>query len=124
MVDPSVLCRKHLLGEHVECHMFRGSLLKGTSLRGFLDAGLLNSRVLARRHDQLAKEMQRRGYRHQSPLPRDFDSKAARGTIDVAAALKELAARCEACRQLQRDASDSSVPRATGRSGNRARIGR
>ena len=53
MVDPALLCRKHLLGEHVECHMFRGSLLKGKSLRGFLEDGLLDSRELARRHDQI-----------------------------------------------------------------------
>lgn len=104
MVDPALLCRKHLLGEHVECHMFRGSLLKGKSLQGFLTTGLLDSRALARRHDRLAKEMLRRGYRHASPLPRDFDATAAPGDIDDAAALEELAARCEACRLLQSNA--------------------
>ena len=26
MVDPRLLCRKHLLGEHVENHMFIGTL--------------------------------------------------------------------------------------------------
>ena len=101
MVDPTLLCRKHLLGEHVECHMFRGSLLKGTSLRGFLEAGLLDSRKLARRHEALAKEMQRRGYRHESPLPPDFDARAAVGNVDTSAALRELAARCEECRRRQ-----------------------
>ncbi|MGB8196515.1 MAG: pyrimidine dimer DNA glycosylase/endonuclease V [Acidimicrobiales bacterium] len=102
-MDPALLCRKHLLGEHVECHMFRGSLLKGRSLQGFLASGLLDSRVLARRHDQLAKEMNRRGYLHASPLPRDFDASAAAGDVDVATALQELAARCEECRRLQSD---------------------
>ena len=101
MVDPELLCRKHLLGEHVECHMFRGSLRKGTSLRGFLTANLLDSRLLANRHDQLAAEMQRRGYRHNSSLPRDFDAAAAVSEVDVAAAMRELAARCEECRQRQ-----------------------
>jgi len=105
MVDPTMLCRKHLLGEHVECHMFRGSLHKGTSLRGFIDAGLLDSRRLARRHGELAAEMQRRGYRHQSPLPRDFDVKSAKGDIDTVAAMEELANRCEECRQRQMSVS-------------------
>jgi hypothetical protein len=107
MVDPELLCRKHLLGEHVECHMFRGSLRKGTSLRGFLDAGLLDSRLLARRHDQLAKEMQRRGYRHQSPLPRDFGARAATSDVDSTAAIRELASRCEECRQRQSNVGTS-----------------
>lgn len=118
MVDPTLLCRKHLLGEHVECHMFRGSLLKGKSLTGFLATGLLDSRKLARRHDALAKEMNRRGYRHASPLARDFDSKAAIGDVDVNAALRELATRCEECRQLQSDArarERSSQPHENGR---------
>lgn len=101
MVDPALLCRKHLLGEHVECHMFRGSLLKGRSLQGFLATGLLDSRLLAHRHDRLAKEMLRRGYRHASPLPCDFDAKAAPGNVDRAAAQRELAARCDECRLLQ-----------------------
>ncbi len=115
MVDPRLLCRKHLLGEHVECHMFRGSLHKGTSLRGFLDAGLLDSRKLARRHDLLAAEMQRRGYRHASPLPRDFDATAATGVVDTAAALRELATRCEECRERQMSGPDA-VPSTARRS--------
>ncbi len=124
MVDPTLLCRKHLLGEHVECHMFRGSLLKGTSLRGFLESGLLDSRLLARRHDQLAKEMRRRGYRHESPLPRDFDAKAVRGTIDVDAALQELAARCDECKQLQLEAWHSTTREAPRRRRNAQGSGR
>jgi hypothetical protein len=28
MVDPRLVCSKHLLGEHVELHMFVGCLLK------------------------------------------------------------------------------------------------
>ena len=104
MVDPTLLCRKHLLGEHVECHMFRGSLLKGTSLRGFLESGLLDSRLLARRHDQLAKELQGRGYRHESPLPRDFDTMAARGAIDAGV-------DCRSWRRGVTSANDSSWTR-------------
>lgn len=102
MVDPSTMCRKHLLGEHVECHMFRGSLLKGKSVRGFLEAGLLDSRALSRRHEQLVAEMMRRGYRHASALPEDFDAEAGVSDVDPVASASELATRCEECRALQR----------------------
>lgn len=101
MVDPALMCRQHLLGEHVECHMFRGSLLKGKTLRGFLEAGLLDSRQLAARHEELAVEMERRGYHHASPLPSDFDANAAASDVNLASALVELASRCAPCRQLQ-----------------------
>lgn len=101
MVDPSEMCRQHLLGEHVECHMFRGSLLKGRSLQGFLESGLLDSRQLVHRHRDLVAEMTRRGYRHASPLPEDFDAMGAVSDVDPLAAARELASRCDACRALQ-----------------------
>jgi len=114
MVDPEVLCRRHLLGEHVECHMFRGSLNRGKSLTGFVETGLLDSRALARRHDELAQEMLRRGYRHDSPLVVDFDETAAAGDVDSNTSLRELASRCEDCAQLQsRHARASTAPDST-----------
>jgi len=119
MVDPMVLCRKHLLGEHVECHMFRGSLKRGKSLRGFLDAGLLDSRQLARRHDALAKEMMRRNYHHESPLPRDFDARAAISDVNSDASMRELAARCEECRERQSNVRKE--PRLRSRDSDRSR---
>jgi hypothetical protein len=111
MVDPSQMCRQHLLGEHVECHMFRGSLLKGRSLQGFLDTGLLDSRQLARRHHDLVAEMTKRGYRHSSPLPEDFDAMGAVSDVDPVAAARELAVRCDTCRALQ-----------SARTGSRSRV--
>jgi hypothetical protein len=101
MIEPAAMCRQHLLGEHVECHMFRGSLLKGTTLTGFLGRGLLDSRRLVSRHDQLAQEMLHRGYRHASPLPEDFDINAVPGEVDVQVSMAEITSRCEDCRRLQ-----------------------
>ena len=118
MVDPELLCRKHLLGEHVECHMFRGSLQKGKSVRGFVETGLLDSRALADRHEQLAHEMLRRGYRHASPLPADFDENADAGEVNVDEALRELAARCEACRERQSASLDTAATKKRSRTRN------
>lgn len=63
MVDPAVLCRKHLLGEHVECHMFVGAILKGISLAGYKAKGLIEIHNLKLRHEALSREMLKRGYR-------------------------------------------------------------
>ncbi len=65
MVDPKKMCRKHLLGEHVEIHMMVGTLLKGRSIDGFLERGLLEPQSARIRHDALAAEMQARGYNAQ-----------------------------------------------------------
>jgi hypothetical protein len=98
MVDPQKMCRKHLLGEHVECHMFAGSINKGISIKGYLDKGLLELHNLHTRHDELAEAMRRRGYKHESPLVLHTDSEA--GSIDREANMMELCRRCPDCRRL------------------------
>ena len=34
MLPPECMCRKHLLGEHVELHMLLGSMRRGKSIEG------------------------------------------------------------------------------------------
>lgn len=98
-VDPKLLCRKHLLGEHVEMHMFVGTMKKGLRLTGYIDGGLIETANLWKRHEALAKEMVRRGYKHNSPLEK-LDVGPNEGHVDVEANLKELARRCVDCRML------------------------
>lgn len=70
-IDPSLLCREHLLGEHRELHAIWSVLTEGRSgyarhpetLRWIGKLGALYDR-----HEAQVQEMLRRGYRHQSPL--------------------------------------------------------
>ena len=111
MVNPRLMCRKHLLGEHVELHMFVAGIRRGLSLQGYLDKKLFEPHNVRRRHDELVRELVRRGYRHRSPLA-EFDPVRA-GRIDRRANLAELARRCEQCRMQQngpsKRASKSSI---------------
>lgn len=68
-VDPKLLCRQHLIAEHCETHMFYGTIKKGISIKGYLDKGLIEVHNLESRHDELSKEMESRGYKHNSPWP-------------------------------------------------------
>ena len=106
MIDPSCLCRKHLLGEHVECHMLEGTLTKHKSIDGFLDQGILEPASLHRRHRALASEMQRRSYEHNSPLKTTPDellsllSKRQRSARVVRQeSMDELSRRCSECKE-------------------------
>lgn len=98
MVNPKGMCRQHLLGEHLETHMFVGAILKGTALNGFAANNLLESKSLERRHAALAREMTRRGMTHKSPL-KTFKL-APTGRIDKQSAQTELLRRCKECRKL------------------------
>jgi len=98
MVQPETMCTQHLLGEHLELHMFVGSIAKGISMQGYVDAGLLESSSIAFRHEQLVAEMARRGFSHKSPLPY-FDT-INQGQVPRAGAREELLRRCPTCRKL------------------------
>lgn len=101
MVDPRLMCRKHLLGEHVELHMLAGSLQKGISLDGLFEKKLIELHSIERRHRELVREMQRRGFRHASPI---IVRVKRAGRVDRRANLIELARRCRDCRTLQENA--------------------
>lgn len=79
-VSPSLLCRKHLLGEHRELHGLWNILTKHQGQGGYSHhpetkrwQGKLKALYL--RHEALVKEMKRRGYEHHFPL----DKRLARG---------------------------------------------
>ena len=99
MVNPRLMCRKHLLGEHVELHMLVASMRRGISLRGFFANKLIETHNVEARHAKLVAEMERRGFRHASPL-KDVP-RARGGRVDRRANLVELARRCKDCRKIQ-----------------------
>ena len=81
-VDVSLLCRKHLLGEHRELHGLWNILTKHGGQGGYSHhpetkrwVGKLKALYL--RHEALVVEMKKRGYRHAS----DLDRRLATGSI-------------------------------------------
>jgi hypothetical protein len=102
MVDPRGLCRKHLLGEHVELHMAAAWIARGRRVDGWAATNYLEPGSIGARHDRLAAEMVRRGYAHKSPLaqPAIATHQSPEAVVDRAAALAELARRCPGCASL------------------------
>lgn len=91
------LCRQHLLGEHNEMHSLSGCIKKGTSIKGYITNGLIETHNIKKRHDELATEMTDRGYNHKSPL---HEIKIGRsGFVDLEQSLKELIKRCPKCKE-------------------------
>ena len=96
-VNPVLLCRKHLLGEHVETHMFLGTLREGKKLDGYISKGLVEVHNIIKRHDELAAEMQRRGYNHNSPTQECELWEC--GCVNSEQNIVELHRRCPDCRE-------------------------
>jgi hypothetical protein len=103
MVNPAVMCNRHLLGEHVECHMLVGHLQHKRRITNYIRLNLLQPKSLRERHDQLALEMGNRGMLHKSPLPK-YDlsylpEKHRINSVNAEQSFIELSRRCSACRE-------------------------
>jgi hypothetical protein len=76
-IQPKLLCRQHLLGEHRELHAIWSVITrkkKGYSRHPETLRWKGRLKALFARHEQQVAEMLRRGYRHYSPLPRRLAS--------------------------------------------------
>jgi hypothetical protein len=104
-INPRILCRRHLLGEHLEMHMFKGTFEKGKSIEGYLERGLVNLGQIKTRHDELVKEMIKRGFNHKSPMQEFKEHNENKNiiTVDSIKNKLELANRCKDCKKLQED---------------------
>jgi len=70
-IPPEILCNKHLLGEDRELHAIWAILTgnkQGYSKHPETRRWIGKLKALFLRHKQLAEEMQKRGYKHKSPL--------------------------------------------------------
>ena len=98
-LDPALLCDRHLLGEHRELHGIWSILTTGK--RGYSrhpETLRWNGRLAAlyARHEAEVAEMDRRGFRHASPLdPRLATGDAAQTElVDSLEAQRARLARC------------------------------
>jgi hypothetical protein len=103
MVDPKILCRKHLMGEHVEHHMMVGTINKRKSITGYINNNLIEPLSLIGRHVELVIEMEERGYNHKSDLPvlilNYLPENELNYKIDKEKSLNDLINRCEDCKE-------------------------
>jgi len=101
MIDPKFLCQKHLIGEHGELHKHRHNFIKQHNIAGRY--GQIEPKAMKQRHDELVKEMLRRGYNHQSPYKQPdisyLSTKDYNGKVNKKESLKELVSRCKYCRK-------------------------
>jgi len=102
MVNPRLLCRQHLLGEHSELHKFLPAWRRKTGIAKRVAGNAIEPRSYQARHDLLVGEMLRRGYRHATPCEQpDFSylpEAQKNATVDLEASLAELTRRCSECR--------------------------
>jgi len=98
LINSKKLCRQHLLGEHLEMHMFKGTIERGKSMFGYLQNNLVILGMIKKRHDELVKEMINRGYNHKSQLNEFNEGKG--GKVNIKNNIIELKRKCKDCKKL------------------------
>ncbi|HLD91738.1 MAG TPA: pyrimidine dimer DNA glycosylase/endonuclease V [Patescibacteria group bacterium] len=110
MVDPKILCKNHLLGEHGEIHKFFKQFVKKYNMNG--RAGQIEPKSMKQRHDELVNEMINRGYNHNSPYSQpDVDYLNHMCSVDKDKSLELLLDRCEHCSERLRRMNENSIGR-------------
>jgi len=105
LVEPELMCREHLLGEHNEIHKLLGGILYHpyglAILKGQVEDDNVDVARARARHDELVVEMKRRGYNHDDAagwITSGVSHLFKRREVSVSRNLEELADRCEKCR--------------------------
>lgn len=99
MVNPEILCRKHLLGEHKELHQLVGHIEAGNTavIEGHAEKGQIDTSKIEERHEALVEEMERRGFNHNSAI--EYEDELDIGEVDLDENLEDLLDRCDECRE-------------------------
>lgn len=105
MINPKMLCNKHLIGEHGEIHKHRHIFVKRYSIKGrIFPIVQIEPLLMEYRHNKLAEEMENRGISHNSPYTQPDISYLYPlerfAKVDINVSIKELKRRCEKCKEL------------------------
>ena len=108
MIHPSLLCDKHLLGEHGEIHKHRHNFVKQHRIDGRMSPVVqIEPRSMKTRHDELAVEMIRRGMKHASPYEQPDISYLSEeyqlASVDLETSISDLWDRCLDCRERSKE---------------------
>lgn len=103
MVDSKILCRKHLLGEHFEIEKHRHCFVKKHNMSKRVYLNQIVPLRMEERHNELVREMLRRGYKHNSPYKQPDVSYLGFEVLlcpfDYKSALEDLLNRCPECKK-------------------------
>lgn len=101
-INPKLLCRKHLLGEHNEIHKHRHNFIKKHSIKNrIFPVVQIEPENMKKRHDELVEEMINRGYNHQSPYEQPdlshLSNEERFAKISIDKSITDLKNRCLEC---------------------------
>ena len=109
MINPKLMCDKHLLGEHGEIHKNRHNFVKKHKVTGrIIPFVQIEPQSMLSRHDELAVEMVSRGMNHKSlyemPSISHLPLNEQIAKANIQRNVVDLANRCKSCAALINEA--------------------
>ena len=102
MINPTLLCSKHLLGEHGEIHKHRHNFEKKHKITKRISPVVqIEPESMEKRHNALAEEMLARKFNHKSPYTQPDlsylknEERFAKANLGVS--VMDLKSRCPEC---------------------------
>jgi hypothetical protein len=107
MVNPKIMCKNHLLGEHKEIHQLLGSIRNNISINGYVEKRIIEPRSIFSRHQRIMVEMAKRRYNHYSNIDPEevieilekLQIEQLNTTVNRHKALMDLLDRCPKCKE-------------------------
>jgi len=103
MVDPRIMCTRHLCREHCEIHRLVSNLRKGRNVRKYLLQQVIDISSIYARHKEIEEEIMARGGKLDSPLSVAECVAFARWygstTINMGRSLSDLSCCCKQCQK-------------------------
>lgn len=101
-INPKLLCRNHLLGEHNEIHKHKHNFVKMHSIaKRIAPVVQIEPENMKARHDALVEEMLTRDYNHNSPYEQPdlsyLKPEERFAEIDIYISISDLLKRCPEC---------------------------
>ena len=106
MVDPSLLCKNHLLGEHYELHCIIGAIETNPEwVKRLIKHGYIEMDKIESRHRKLVRDGR---FKDKTPLKFDYSKVSKQfppGEVDREKSIRDLKQRCEHCKRRIEDAN-------------------
>jgi hypothetical protein len=102
MINPRLLCNKHLLGEHGEIHKHRHNFVKKHKITKRISPVVqIEPESMGIRHNALVEEMIARGFNHNSPYDQPdlsyLKDEERFAKADLGISVSDLKNRCPEC---------------------------
>lgn len=101
MLDPKMMCIKHIVGEHGEIHKHRHNFVKKHNISGRIKPIVqICPELMEKRHDELVPFLKNHKSPYTQPDLTHLSSNERYAVADIEANKKDLVERCPECRKL------------------------